>query len=514
MKDPDDNFDQAFDEDTEVSKIDPSPRSEVAKGPATAAAAAAIGGLAATSESQIFEAMPQVDQSLSRSPAKPLDDWAESSEFDALGEGDHSESDEHQGDEADDQDFDAETGVVSKSPDAPRPAPTPPVARATSPVMTPEPVSPPPEEVHSQGSGPSAVPLEFEGAMAFEESVPHEIPDSDDLGTQRYMKAPPAEDDDEFTVEVEVAKKRAAARAAAPAPVQAQAPAREPEPEPEPEPEQTDEELGAELAALWAGCEPLRDLPSKQQRVAFAAAAVTIQEILRPHEQEKDAKSLLVAKLKKQIDAQAGLISYTPDWRACDKELGTLLPKLEKLVTLSNKEIAAKRFRNLYLNKSFRQSTCVDILEQEARSADLSLAWWERISSLAVAASTRRHTDGSRAMLPAAEVAKLWNGKLPAQKVQTSTIVAAVRFFQESMGKVDELKMTRDLFDKGLALEVIGYQIALREDVFHPTILFACAEYHTKLYNYLQLPEHRKVLGALDESFTSAYKKAGKIFGL
>jgi hypothetical protein len=518
MKDADPDLDEAFDEPTAVSKVNSAPSESGAQSQGLLDPAVAIGGNSVMSDDQIFESMPSVSESIARAPKKPKDDWASSSEFDALGEGqkrvraeqaanaafDADADDE--ADEADDQDFDAPTAAFTRTPTPPPDHPDHPnYAHGGALDSGPPPAAPMSsgglafeESSRDQPFGAQSTfeesPREelYSAESAFEEAPREELYANEQAFDEQYDDAL----DDEFAVEVEVE-----------AAIEVEAP--------EPEAQGMDDEaFGAMLEEAWSDCEPQRDLPSKLQRVAFAEAAVKIQTILVPNRELQMSKNQLLAKLNAQVEAQEGLISYTPDWRACDKELGAILPKLEKLVGETDKKIPASRFRGAYLAHTFHQETCLNYFEQDVRSGDLGIGWWERSSSLAVASASKVLASGLRELLPVADVVKLWNGRLPAQKMQRSTIVAAVRFFQDALVKIEAMATPKDYFSSGLALEVIGYQISLREDVFRPEVLYASAEFHTKLSNWLSSEENRPLQKTLDGDFKDAFEKAGSIFGL
>lgn len=483
MKDADPDLDDAFDEPTAVSKVNQPPSEAGSGAHPPLDPAVAIGGNSAMSDDQIFESMPSVSESIARAPKKPKDDWASSSEFDALGEGRHQRREELAADEEEEEeeeDFDTPTSAFSRTP------------------------TPPPDhpDYNRQAAPPPSGGLAFEESSrdqpfdaqsSFDESEREELYAADSAFDEQYDEQYDDGMDDEFAVEVELE-----------AEVEVEEPAAQ----------MDDEAYGAMLAEEWAECEPQRDLPSKLQRVAFAEAAVKVQTILLPNRELQHSKNALLAQLNKQVAAQEGLISYTPDWRACDKELGLILPKLEKLVAETDAKIPPSRFRGAYLAHSFHRATCLNYFEHDVRSGDLGIEWWERSSSLAVASASKLLPSGQRELLPVTEVVKFWNGRLPPKKMQSSTIVAAVRFFQDAAVKIASMTAPNDYFKSGLALEVIGYQISLREDVFRPEVLYASADFHTKLFNWLGAEEHGALQKVLDGDFKEAFEKAGSIFGL
>lgn len=466
--DPDDDFD----EPTDVGKGSGSQAPPPDADPLDYRAATV--GHAAETDEQIFESMPSVNESIERSPKKPKDDWASSSEFDAFGESDRSEPVDFalEDVEDDDQDFDTPTNVHTRTP--------------TPPPDEPDTRLPPAGfQVHAAESGPQrARPLSFDESVDSAEGL--EAGYDAAGGPDEFVR-------DEFAVEVEVASDAT---------------------EPESSPEDDDEAWGAILQQAWAPCEPHRDLPTKHQRVAFADAAIAIHTVLLPHREMELSKGHMLAQLQAQIAAQASMVSYTPPWRECDKEIGKLLPQLEKLIEDTAQKIPAGRYRGPYLCQSFDRETCLNYFEHEVRSGDQRSAWWERISSLAVASASTLLPNGERELLPVTEVVQLWSGRLPEQKAQNSTIVAAARFFQESIVKLAAMKKGSEYFESGLALEVIGYQISLREDVFRPEVLYASTDFHTKLNNWLNNAANRPLNKTFDRNFTTVFETAASIFGL
>jgi len=89
---------------------------------------------------------------------------------------------------------------------------------------------------------------------------------------------------------------------------------------------------------------------------------------------------------------------------------------------------------------------------------------------------------------------------------------AAVQFFEDAIGRLGELSNVEDLFSTGFLLDVVGYQISLREGSFRPEVLYASVCFHAKLNTWLNAEDNRVLSSTREASIAAVYEKTRKVF--
>lgn len=270
--------------------------------------------------------------------------------------------------------------------------------------------------------------------------------------------------------------------------------------------------FGDSLGAEWDSCRPLEAPPNVSQRMKQCVAVAEVQALYFTD------PSLL----KGTADLLDPAVAAETSWRhmepvsvqrvqaegSLEKKLALLEAHLDQL----DQKIKASWLRGTYLTLQLDRSTRASYFEACVRRADLSTDWWERVTILAMSSAATLEDDGLFQLLPIDEVAVLWDHILPRSRLDEESIQASVGFFHDAIGRLRETREARQLFTAGLYLDVIGYQISLRDAFFRPEILYACVLFHAELSNWLASGEHRLLRTTLDKDIAEVYAAVRKIF--
>ncbi len=270
--------------------------------------------------------------------------------------------------------------------------------------------------------------------------------------------------------------------------------------------------FGATLQNAWKSCRAYSGSSGLWERSKLCASVLEVAEAHGLATEVAEKYRLRLASISERNTVREALKEYSKPRLKLDKELAQALAELENELQQHEKTIATSWLRNTFIRLELDSVTKAAYFANIVQRADLSPEWWERVTLLAMASATDASENGELRLMGVDDMVVLWDEILPESKLPAKTIGASVQFFQDAIGRLKELGSVDKLFSSGLYLDVVGYQISLREAFFRPEILYACVDFHTELANWLNFDENRILRKGHEADFTKVFQDVRSIF--
>jgi hypothetical protein len=271
--------------------------------------------------------------------------------------------------------------------------------------------------------------------------------------------------------------------------------------------------FGDSLPEIWEGCHPVDRATTLTQRIHMCEATVRVHELFQSSTDEKIARSNVLDAVKEFEEELEGIKPKSKRGRELTKSIIELLEPIEKQQAEYEKKIPVSWLRGPYLRLDLDFAIRVGYFHACLQRSDLSAAWWERVVILAVGSASSADKMGTLTTLPITYVSALWDTLFPDTRLDPETVESNVKFFHDAAGQLPELEDPRHLFSTDFYIDVIGYQVTLREALFRPETLYACVEFHVQLANWADGDTVGRVLQrTMDEDISLAYEKVKTIF--
>jgi len=270
--------------------------------------------------------------------------------------------------------------------------------------------------------------------------------------------------------------------------------------------------FGAALGEAWKGCRAYSGTSSLWGRSRRCAALLEATSAHQPDDaRDGDLRSRLTSAGEKHTSLEQ-FQEYSKRRIQAQKELQEALVALENELEVHEKAIATSWLRTTYPFLELDAAAKAAYFESIVQRADLSPEWWERVTLLAVASATKLDETGKLQLLDVENQSVLWDGLLPESSMTPQAIGASVQFFQDAIGRLRELDSVDELFSTGFYLDIVGYQISLREGFFRPEVLYACVDFHVELSNWLNAEDNRVAARSRVADLAKTYEDVRSIF--
>ncbi len=276
---------------------------------------------------------------------------------------------------------------------------------------------------------------------------------------------------------------------------------------------ETQNSFGDSLPEVWEGCHPLDRVTTLAQRIHMCEATARVHELFQSSTDQEIATSNVMETVKEFEEELEGIKPKSRRGRELTKSMNELLEPIEAQQAEYEKKIPVSWLRGPYLKLDLDFAIRVGYFHAYLYRSDLSAAWWERVVILAVGSASSADKMGMLSTLPISYVSVLWDELFPDTHLDLEKIQASVQFFHDAAGQLPELEDPRHLFTTDIYIDVIAYQLTLREALFRPEILYACVEFHVQLANWAAGDEAGRVLLlTMNEDISVAYEKVKAIF--
>jgi len=182
---------------------------------------------------------------------------------------------------------------------------------------------------------------------------------------------------------------------------------------------------------VWTPCKPHNDVFAPWKRSQRCAALVAIRAkhaVSLPEAEAKLAEQ--VATLGAQSTTIEDLELYSKKRIALEQSQKQALMELEEQLQKRERTIATSWLRTTYLTLEMDPATKAAYFESVVMRADLSPAWWDRVTILALASASCVNEEGKLEVLPEEDVALLWHERLPSSRMPIKTWMRRCSFLK------------------------------------------------------------------------------------